>query len=236
MVGNNDSYLGSCIANFKRDNQMSSKMLDQLLSKENLNRAYLQVYRKKGVGGVDGVQIKELKSILQIQGEEYATQIRAGNYVSSPILGVEIPKPNGKTRLLGIPTVIDRVFQQALHQVLQPILEKEFQSHSYGFRPNRNGQQAVLQSQKYINSGKRYIVDIDLKNFFDEVSHSILLELIYEKVNCAKTLKLLQRFLKAPIMLEGKLRKRTKGVPQGSPLSPLLSNIILNELDKELEK
>lgn len=215
---------------------MISKMLDKLLSKENLNRAYLQVYRNKGVGGVDGVQIKELKSILQTQGEDYAMQIRQGNYASSPILGVEIPKANGKTRLLGIPTVVDRVYHQALQHVLQPIFEDEFQSHSFGFRPNRNAQQAILQSREYINSGYRYVVDIDLKNFFDEVQHDILLELIFKKVNCNKTLKLLRRFLKAPIMLKGKLHKRSQGVPQGSPLSPLLSNIILNELDKELEK
>lgn len=215
---------------------MISKMLDKLLSKENLNRAYLQVYRNKGVGGVDGVEIKELKSILQTQGEDYTMQIRQGNYASSPILGVEIPKANGKTRLLGIPTVVDRVYHQALQHVLQPIFEDEFQSHSFGFRPNRNAQQAILQSREYINSGYRYVVDIDLKNFFDEVQHDILLELIFKKVNCNKTLKLLRRFLKAPIMLKGKLHKRSQGVPQGSPLSPLLSNIILNELDKELEK
>ena len=153
----------------------------------------------------------------------------------SSILGVEIPKSNGKTRLLGIPTVTDRLFQQALHQVLQPIFEPDFQEHSYGFRPRRNAHQAVTQSLANINSGYQYIVDIDLKSFFDEVEHYVLLELIYKKVKCKPTMKLLRSFLRAPILINGKLQQRTKGVPQGSPLSPLLSNILLNELDKVLE-
>jgi len=163
-------------------------------------------------------------------------QIENGNYQPSPILGVEIPKSNGKTRLLGISTVVDRVFQQALHQVLQPIFEPDFQKHSYGFRPNRNAHQAITQSLENINSGYQYIVDIDLKSFFDEVEHYVLLELIYRKVKCEKTMKLLRSFLRVPIQINGKLQKRTKGVPQGSPLSPLLSNILLNEMDKELER
>ena len=150
-------------------------------------------------------------------------------------MGASIPKRNGKTRLLGIPIVIDRVFQQGLHQVLQPIFEKDFQRHSYGFRPKRNTHQALLQSKANINSGYQYIVDIDLKNFFDEVNHDLLLGVIYAKLKCDKRLKLLRIFLKAPILINGQLHKRRKGVPQGSPLSPLLSNIILNELDKELE-
>ena len=163
-------------------------------------------------------------------------QIEQGTYQVSPILGVEIPKSNGKTRLLGIPTVVDRVFQQALHQVMQPVFEVDFQVHSYGFRPKRNAHQAITQSLKNINSGYQDIVDIDLKAFFNEVEHYVLLELIYKKVKCKSTLKLLRSFLRAPILIDNKLQKRRKGVPQGSPLSPLLSNIILNELDKELGK
>ncbi len=211
-------------------------MIKQLTSKKNLNEAYLQVYRNKGAAGVDNVHITELKSILKAHGKQYINQIERETFQVSPILGVEIPKSNGKTRLLGIPTVIDRVFQQALHQVLQPVFEPDFQKHSYGFRPKRNAHQAITQSLKNINSGYQDIVDIDLKSFFDEVEHYILLELIYKKVKCKATMKLLRSFLRAPILIGGKLQKRRKGVPQGSPLSPLLSNILLNELDKELEK
>jgi RNA-directed DNA polymerase len=211
-------------------------MIKQVTSRRNLNQAYLQVYRNKGAAGIDGVSVTQLKEALQNHGRQYTEQIEQGIYQVSPILGVEIPKSNGKTRLLGIPTVVDRVFQQALHQVLQPIFEADFQSHSYGFRPNRNAHQAIAQSLDNINSGYQDIVDIDLKSFFDEVQHYVLLELIYKKVKCQKTLKLLRAFLRAPTLINGKLQKRRKGVPQGSPLSPLLSNIILNELDKELEK
>jgi group II intron reverse transcriptase/maturase len=211
-------------------------MIKQLTSKKNLNEAYLQVYRNKGAGGVDGVQVTELLPILQATGMQLNEQVERGRYQVSPIKGVEIPKSNGKTRLLGIPTVVDRFYQQALHQVLQPIFEPDFRAHSYGFRPKRNAHQALQQSLKNINSGYQDILDIDLKSFFDEVEHYILLELIYKKVKCKATLKLLRSFLRAPILIKGKLQKRRKGVPQGSPLSPLLSNILLNELDKELEK
>ena len=211
-------------------------MIKQVTSKKNLNEAYVRVYRNKGSAGVDSVPIGELKSILQLHGNRYISQIERKCYQVSPILGVEIPKSNGKKRLLGIPTVVDRVFQQALHQVLQPIFEPDFQSHSYGFRPQRNAHQAIAQSLLNINSGFQDIVDIDLKRFFDEVEHYILLELIYKKVKCEATMRLLRSFLRAPILINGKLQRRRKGVPQGSPLSPLLSNILLNELDKELEK
>ena len=210
-------------------------MIKQVTSTLNLNKAYLQVYRNKGAAGVDKVHIKELKSLLAAFGAGYIHAIENGNYKAQAILGVEIPKSNGKTRLLGIPTVIDRVFQQALHQVLQPLFEPSFQKHSYGFRPKRNAHQGVARSLENINLGYQFIVDIDLKSFFDEVSHDKLLSLVYQKVKCKQTMKLLRSYLKAPILIKGKLHKRKKGVPQGSPLSPLLSNILLNELDKELE-
>lgn len=211
-------------------------MIKRLTSKSNLNKAYLQVYRNKGSSGIDRVHVNDLKTLLVTHGCFYIDQIENGKYKAQAIRGVEIPKSNGKVRLLGIPTVLDRVFQQALHQVLQPLFEPEFQRYSYGFRPHRNAQQAVSRSLENINSGYQDILDIDLKSFFDEVPHDILLSLVYEKMKCKLTMKLLRCYLRAPILIKGKLHKRRKGLPQGSPLSPLLSNILLNELDKELEK
>ena len=199
-------------------------------------RAYRQVVSNKGSAGVDGMSVRELYEYLTINRECIESGLREGKYLPQAILGVEIPKSNGKTRLLGIPTVTDRLLQQAVGQVIAIKFEMEFEDYSYGFRPNRNAQQAVLKAQEYINSGYQHIVDIDLKSFFDEVDHCILLQLLYRKVKCPLTLRLIRKWLRAPILINGKLTKRRKGVPQGSPLSPLLSNIMLNELDKELSK
>ena len=211
-------------------------MIKEVVNKRNLQRAYQQVLRNKGSAGVDGMSVTELSEHLKITREKIITEVCNGNYLPQPILGVEIPKSKDKTRLLGIPTVIDRMLQQAVHQVIMPKFEFEFKQHSYGFRPNRNAQQAVQQAQKNINEGYQHIVDIDLQNFFDEVDHCILLQLLYRKVKCPLTLRLIRKWLRAPIQKNGKLTKRRKGVPQGSPLSPLLSNIMLHELDKELEQ
>jgi len=211
-------------------------MIEQVLNRRNVMRAYRQVLMNKGSAGVDGMSVKELYKHLTSNRERIETKIREGKYLSQAILGVEIPKSNGKVRLLGVPTVVDRLLQQAVGQVIAIKFEMEFEDYSYGFRPNRNAQQAVLKAQEYINSGYRHIVDIDLKNFFDEVDHCTLLQLLYRKVKCPLTLRLIRKWLRAPIMINGKLVKRRKGVPQGSPLSPLLSNIMLNELDKEMEK
>ena len=199
-------------------------------------RAYRQVVSNKGSAGVDGMPLRELYKYLTNNRECIESELRQGKYLPQAILGVEIPKSNGKTRLLGIPTVVDRLLQQAVGQVIAIKFEMEFEDYSYGFRPNRNAQQAVLKAQEYINSGYQHIVDIDLKSFFDEVDHCILLQLLYRKVKCPLTLRLIRKWLRAPILINGKLTKRRKGVPQGSPLSPLLSNIMLNELDNELEK
>ena len=211
-------------------------MIEQVLNQRNVMKAYRQVLRNKGSAGVDGMSVKELYKHLTNNRERIESELRQGKYQPQAILGVEIPKSNGNTRLLGIPTVTDRLLQQAVAQVVAIRFEMEFEDYSYGFRPNRNAQQAVLKAQEYINSGYQHIVDIDLKSFFDEVDHCILLQLLYRKIKCPFTLRLIRKWLRIPIMINGKLVKRRKGVPQGSPLSPLLSNIMLNELDKEMEK
>jgi group II intron reverse transcriptase/maturase len=211
-------------------------MIEAIIESRNLNMAYKQVKANRGKGGVDGMQLADLNDHLKLHGDMLVEKIRKGAYQPQAIKGVEIPKKNGKKRLLGVPTLTDRVFQQALSQVLEPLFEVDFQRHSYGFRPGRNAHQAVQQALQNINEGYQFVVDIDLKSFFDEVDHSLLLNLVHRKVTCAATMKLLRSFLRAPIQIGGKLHKRRKGVPQGSPLSPLLSNILLNELDKELER
>ena len=194
------------------------------------------VVSNKGIAGVDGMEVTELFAHWRKNRDAMATALVNGSYLAQPISGVEIPKSNGKMRLLGIPTVVDRMLQQAVSQAMTPMFEYEFERSSYGFRPNRNAHQAVMQAQQYINEGYQHIVDIDLKSFFDEVDHSKLLQIIYNKVKCPITLRLIRKWLRAPIMINGKLSKRRKGVPQGSPLSPLLSNIMLHELDEEMEK
>lgn len=211
-------------------------MIEQVLNRRNITQAYRKVVSNKGSAGVNGMTVQELYKYLNDNRERIESEIRQGRYLPQAIRGKEISKGNGKTRLLGIPTVLDRLLQQAVGQVIAIKFEMEFEDYSYGFRPNRNAQQAVLKSLEYINSGYRHIVDIDLKTFFDEVDHSILLQLLYRKIKCPLTLRLIRKWLRVPILINGKLTKRRKGVPQGSPLSPLLSNIMLHELDKELEK
>jgi len=211
-------------------------MIEQVLNPWNIMRAYRQVVLNQGSAGVDGMSVKELYAHLTKNRTQIETDVRTGKYLPQPIRGVEIPKSNGKKRLLGVPTVLDRLIQQAVGQVLAIKFEMEFEDYSYGFRPNRNAQQAVQKAQQYINEGYHHIVDIDLKSFFDEVDHCLLLQLLYRKVKCPLTLRLIRKWMRAPIEINGKLTKRRKGVPQGSPLSPLLSNIMLNELDKELER
>ena len=211
-------------------------MIEQVINRRNMHLAYKQVLANKGSAGVDGMQVTELKQHISAQREAIVLRIIKGCYLPQPVLGVNIPKGNGKTRLLGIPTVTERWLQQAVAQTITSQFEVEFKKHSYGFRPNKNAHQCIQQSQQYINDGYKHIVDIDLKSFFDEVDHRLLLQLLYSKVKCQITLRLIRKWLRAPIMINGKLTKRRKGVPQGSPLSPLLSNIMLHELDKELEK
>jgi group II intron reverse transcriptase/maturase len=211
-------------------------MIEDVLNRRNIMQAYRQVVSNKGSAGVDGMPVKELYEYLTENRDQIEADIRRGKYLPQPIRGTEIKKSNGKKRLLGIPTVIDRLLQQAVAQILAIKFEMEFEDYSYGFRPNRNAMQAVLKAQQYINDGFRHIVDIDLKAFFDEVDHCLMLQLLYRKVKCPLTLRLIRKWMRASIVINGKLSKRRKGVAQGSPLSPLLSNIMLNELDKEMER
>ena len=211
-------------------------MIQRVLHPRNMQRALQQVIANKGSAGVDGMNVQELSDYFRKEKTPLYSSIKERCYLPQPILGVEIPKGNGKTRLLGIPTVTDRVLQQAVSQVLMPHYENEFSVHSYGFRPNKNARQAVGKALEHIHEGYPFIVDIDLKTFFDEVDHCILLNLLYRKVKCPITMRLIRKWLRAPILINGQLHKRRKGVPQGSPLSPLLSNILLNELDNELTK
>jgi group II intron reverse transcriptase/maturase len=210
-------------------------MIEKVIGRKNVLQAYRQVMSNQGSAGIDGMKVNQLWNYLNENRNTIVTAVRNGSYLPQPILGVAIPKSNGKIRLLGIPTVADRLLQQAVSQVMSPLFELEFSEHSYGFRPNRNAHQALQQAQKNIHEGYDHIVDIDLKNFFDEVDHVLLLQLIYRKVKCPRTLRLIRKWLRAPIAIEGQLVKRRKGVPQGSPLSPLLSNILLHALDRELE-
>ena len=211
-------------------------MIEDVLKPKNLYKAHRQVVRNKGAAGVDGMKVKALPCFIKSNRKHIIHSIINFKYVPKPILGVEIPKSNGKTRLLGIPTVVDRWLQQAVSQALSSKFELCFEEFSYGFRPNKNTHKAVSQALRYINDGYQDIVDIDLKGFFDEVDHSILLQLIYNKIKCPYTLRLIRKWLRAPIQINGKMHKRRKGVPQGSPFSPLLYNILLDELDKELDR
>ena len=210
-------------------------MIAQVLEATNLYKAARQVMRNKGASGIDSMSHLKLPEYIRKNRSELLLSICNNSYVPQAILGVPIPKGNGKTRLLGIPTVVDRWLQQAVSQQLMTKFEYEFETFSYGFRPQKNIQKAVLQAQRYINDGYQDIVDIDLKGFFDEVDHCILLQLIYNKVQCPTTLRLIRKWLRVPISIHGKLHKRRKGIPQGSPISPLLSNIILDVLDKEMQ-
>jgi group II intron reverse transcriptase/maturase len=216
--------------------EMEEALIEKILQPANLSMACREVVRNKGAGGVDGMKVSELEAYLHEYRSTLTEQVRTRNYHAQPIRGKEIPKGGGKTRLLGIPTAIDRMLQQAVLRVIMPRYEQAFSTYSYGFRPLRNTQQAVSKSLHYINSGYQHIVEIDLKQFFDMVDHVLLLQLLYRKIKCKTTMCLIRRWLRAPLKKDGKLIKRRIGVPQGSPISPLLSNIMLHELDTEMER
>src|ERR1043165_7574844 len=210
-------------------------MLEQILDRRNIEKALVQVMHNRGAGGIDGMQTEELRGYLNTNWQSLRVKILEGNYKPSPVRRVEIPKPQGGVRMLGIPTVLDRLLQQAISQWLSLLYEGQFSEYSYGFRPNRNAHQAVMQAQRYLNECKVLVVELDLEKFFDKVNHDRLMSMLSKRVTDKRTLKLIRAYLNSGIMEEGLVSQRTEGTPQGSPLSPLVSNIVLDELDKELE-
>jgi len=211
------------------------ELLEEILARKNLNEAYKRVYANKGASGVDGVSVEELHEHLRVHKAEILESIRTRKYKPQPVRRVEIPKDNGKMRQLGIPTVVDRVIQQAIAQVLTPMYEKQFSNSSYGFRPNRSCEMAVIRSLELLNDGYDWIVDIDLERFFDTVHHDRLMNILHRTIGDGDVLSLIRKFLVSGVMVGNTYEETTVGTPQGGNLSPLLSNIMLNELDKELE-
>lgn len=212
------------------------KLMDEVLSKDNLNLAYSQVVRNKGAAGVDEMTCEQVKEFLTVHGNELIHQIKSREYQPQPVRRVEIPKPNGGVRKLGIPTVVDRIIQQALVQKMTPIFEPTFSEYSYGFRPNRRCQDAIDRALELLNQGYEWIVDLDLEKFFDNVPQDKLIRLVDNAVHDSDITALIHKYLRAGVMINGTFENTDVGTPQGGNLSPLLSNIYLNELDKELER
>jgi RNA-directed DNA polymerase len=220
------------------DESLTEYMMEQICEPSNLNKAYKRVKANKGVAGVDGMTVNELYDWIVEHKASLIESLLTGTYQPQRILGVEIPKrgKNSGVRQLGIPTVIDRLVQQAIHQVLEPILDPTFSESSYGFRPRRSAHQALVKARSYVKMGYEIVVDIDLEKFFDRVNHDILMSRLAKRINDKRLLKIIRRFLESDIMKKGICVKREDGMPQGGPLSPLLSNLLLDELDKELER
>ena len=230
------TFMGIIENNLVEVSNVSSDLLGQIVSPANMRRAYKRVVSNGGSGGVDGMETKELLPYLLRHKEELIQSLVDGKYRPNPVRRVEIPKDNGKKRPLGIPTVVDRLVQQSIAQVLEPLYEPQFSPYSFGFRPNRSAHQALLCAKSIINDGNRFCIDLDLEQFFDNVNHSKLIEVIGRTVKDGRVVSLIHKYLNAGVMVSGTHVPTTKGVPQGGPLSPLLSNIMLNELDKELTK
>ena len=228
----NPVWLSAC----EEERNLTRSLMEQIADPLNVSKAYQQVVHNGGSGGVDGMKAEELKAWLGSNLNQLQEQLLTGSYEPQAVRGVQISKQGGGKRQLGIPTVIDRLVQQAMHQVLSVRYEKIFSENSYGFRPKKNAHQALKQAGKYVAQGKRYVIDLDLEKFFDEVNHHRLLWLLSTRIGDGRVVQLIHRYLKAGMMQDGLTEQRIKGTPQGSPLSPLLSNIVLDELDKELEQ
>ena len=210
--------------------------MEEVLTRENMSRAFKRVKANKGVAGVDGMTVDDLEAYVKAEWPRIRKELLEGRYKPMAVLRVMIPKPDGGERPLGIPTVIDRLIQQAVHQVLSPVFEKDFSASSYGYRPGKSAQEAVEHARQFVAQGRRWVVDIDLEKFFDRVNHDILMDRVERKVKDERITKLIRRYLEAGVMENGITTASTEGTPQGGPLSPLLSNILLNDLDKELER
>lgn len=218
------------------ENKYTNGLFERIIDRNNLNQAFKKVRANKGSHGVDGMKVDELLQYLKENGASLRQSLLEGSYKPNPVRRVEIPKPDGKKRPLGIPTTVDRVIQQAIAQVLNPIFEEKFSDNSYGFRPNRSAHQAIRKCKEYMDKGYRWAVDIDLEKYFDTVNHDKLIGLVYKEVKDVRVIALIRKYLQAGVMERGIFNTSQKGVPQGGNLSPLLSNVMLNELDKELEK
>lgn len=230
-------YVGAPNVNLRdRKERTGARLLDRILQRDNLNRAYLQVERNHGAPGIDGMTVEEALPWLKEHKEKLLESIRNGSYKPSPVRRKDIPKPDGGTRQLGIPTVIDRVIQQAIAQILIPIYEPQFSDASYGYRPGRNAKQAIRKVKKYAEEGYTHAVQVDLSKYFDTIGHDMLLNLLRQTIKDERVIKLIKKYLKSGIMENGVIVRTEKGTPQGGPLSPLLANIYLNEFDQEWAK
>lgn len=226
---------GADVRRVRKPPEPNAHLLEQVLSRPNMKAAWKRVKANKGAAGVDNMAIDRFPDFAQKSWGKIRDALSAGNYQPKPVKRVEIPKPTGGLRPLGIPTVTDRLIQQAIAQVLVPIFDPDFSDYSYGFRPNRSAHDAVYQVRDYIKQGYRWAVDMDLEKFFDTVNQDVLMHRVARKVRDKRLLKLIGKYLRAGVMVNGRLQKTRKGVPQGGPLSPLLANIVLDDLDKELE-
>jgi RNA-directed DNA polymerase len=214
----------------------NENLLERVLSRDNVQKAWKRVKANKGVPGIDNMSIDDFLEFARAQWDNIRDSLMAGTYQPSPVKRVEIPKPTGGKRPLGIPTVLDRVIQQAMYQVMMPIFDPDFSEFSYGFRPGRSAHDAVRKAREYLREGCRIAVDMDLSKFFDTVNHDVLMHRVARKIRDKRILRLIGKYLRAGVVIKGRLQKSREGVPQGGPLSPLLANILLDDLDKELEK